>query len=960
MRTLLFLLLFVSGFAYAQPPINNPTPYEVCDDNNDGVAFFDLHTKDSEITGGNASLVVSYYVSQVDAQNDTNSITQNLFSSFLNQNVWVRVVDPADSSNPNYTTLSLVVNPLPIANQAPNMVVVDNPFDGTATFDLTSQTGYIGVGPATIITFYSNLADAQANTNPITNPSAYVNLSNPQTIGVRVTNAATGCFSINSFQLIVQYTNIVYIPDPVLKARLLNHYPSINTNNDNEIQVSEALATTFLNLTLSGCVTDFTGLESFTNATAININNDCNIGNFPIMPSVLTFGSSSNSATNTNSIDVTSFINLQTLNVSNNVNLTSINISGLTHLQSINASESKLTSIDLTGLINLQNLNLYRNNTLSSLDLNGLVNLQTLNCYITNISTLNLDGLSNLQNVICGGALTNFSATGTTNLNHLEVKFNSFTSLTLSESPNLNYLDCSNNSNMNSLFIKNGSNEQYLNFQNDNNLSFVCADESEITSVQTFLSQNNINNCQVNTYCSFIPGGNYNTITGAVTLDANNNGCDSNDLLLSKVRINISNGLSSGATCTDANGVYNFYPLIGNFTVTPEIENSTWFTFSPTNAIIPFTNANNNSITQNFCIVPNGVHNDLEVVVEPTSVARPGFNATYKLVLKNKGNQTLSNSTGLKLNYDTTKMSFVTSSIVTSNSGTGFLDFGYNIAPFETKVITITFNINSPIASSPTNINDVLNFVGTITTTVTDENPDDNSSTFNQVVVGAYDPNAVTCIEGATVSPSQIGNYLHYAINFENTGNYQAENVVVKDVIDVTKYDINSLQVLNTSNPAYIKVSGNVVEFIFENINLAAIHGNPPVGGHGDVLFKIKSLNNLVAGDIVSKTAKIYFDYNAPINTNNAETTFVALNNSIHQLDLSISIYPNPTSSTINIKCDSTIESIELYDIMGRILETSIEKSTEIKFDISDKQVGTYFLKITTEKGSKVEKIVKE
>ena len=32
----------------------------------------------------------------------------------------------------------------------------------------------------------------------------------------------------------------------------------------------------------------------------------------------------------------------------------------------------------------------------------------------------------------------------------------------------------------------------------------------------------------------------------------------------------------------------------------------------------------------------------------------------------------------------------------------------------------------------------------------------------------------------------------------------------------------------------------------------------------------------------------------------------------------------------------------------------------ETKLDISDKQIGTYFLKITTENGSKVEKIVKK
>jgi hypothetical protein len=50
MRTLLLLVLFVSGFAYAQPPITTPTPYEVCDDNSDGIyCSFLLSTKDADL-----------------------------------------------------------------------------------------------------------------------------------------------------------------------------------------------------------------------------------------------------------------------------------------------------------------------------------------------------------------------------------------------------------------------------------------------------------------------------------------------------------------------------------------------------------------------------------------------------------------------------------------------------------------------------------------------------------------------------------------------------------------------------------------------------------------------------------------------------------------------------------------------------------------------------------------------
>lgn len=50
----------------------------------------------------------------------------------------------------------------------------------------------------------------------------------------------------------------------------------------------------------------------------------------------------------------------------------------------------------------------------------------------------------------------------------------------------------------------------------------------------------------------------------------------------------------------------------------------------------------------------------------------------------------------------------------------------------------------------------------------------------------------------------------------------------------------------------------------------------------------------------------------------------------------------------------------ELYDVPHTILETVMEPSSSTKLDISIKSNGLYFLKIKTEKGSKVEKIVKE
>jgi len=73
-----------------------------------------------------------------------------------------------------------------------------------------------------------------------------------------------------------------------------------------------------------------------------------------------------------------------------------------------------------------------------------------------------------------------------------------------------------------------------------------------------------------------------------------------------------------------------------------------------------------------------------------------------------------------------------------------------------------------------------------------------------------------------------------------------------------------------------------------------------------------------------------------------------------------IQIYPNPAHSIITITNSiSNIESIELYDMSGRILRTEKVNKKEIKVDISNYLKGTYMVKIITDKGDFVKKIIK-
>jgi hypothetical protein len=131
------------------------------------------------------------------------------------------------------------------------------------------------------------------------------------------------------------------------------------------------------------------------------------------------------------------------------------------------------------------------------------------------------------------------------------------------------------------------------------------------------------------------------------------------------------------------------------------------------------------------------------------------------------------------------------------------------LLPFEKREITVTLKVNRPTDTPAVNAGDKLYLTASIL---------DNIFTLENTVVGSYDPNDKTCLQGDRVKPDMVGEYVDYLIRFENTGNYAAENVVVKDIIDTKRFDVSTLQITDASHEVYTRIEGNKVEFIFENI----------------------------------------------------------------------------------------------------------------------------------------------
>jgi hypothetical protein len=74
------------------------------------------------------------------------------------------------------------------------------------------------------------------------------------------------------------------------------------------------------------------------------------------------------------------------------------------------------------------------------------------------------------------------------------------------------------------------------------------------------------------------------------------------------------------------------------------------------------------------------------------------------------------------------------------------------------------------------------------------------------------------------------------------------------------------------------------------------------------------------------------------------------------------SVYPNPVSNIINFsnEANAVVSTIEMSDLNGRVVKTVNVNATEGQVSVSDLATGIYMMKITTDQGVAIKKIVKD
>ena len=444
-----------------------------------------------------------------------------------------------------------------------------------------------------------------------------------------------------------------------------------------------------------------------------------------------------------------------------------------------------------------------------------------------------------------------------------------------------------------------------------------------------------------------------NTVSGTLTYDIQNNDCASGTMPGAYIMMTLTHNNDIYYTYTDADGNYTFINV-------PDGESDVHvagqgpFTFSASPA--SYTVTTPGELTgNNFCIEEPEPLNDAVIIITPWENPRPGFPVAYNVMIYNAGNTTLNGD--VTVQFDDTKLIYVSSLPSMTLSGNTLTVPYVNLAPFTSKTIWVNFTVMTP----PTvNQGDVITVTGNVTPLVDDAFPINNEYICTRIATNSMDPNDITCREGEFITEEQADEYLHYTIRFQNTGDAEAVNIRVENLLDA-KLDPATFQPIGSSHDYRVEMVNNELKFIFEDINLPGEDNEPE--SHGFVVYRIKARPNVQLGDTFEATASIYFDFNEPIITNTATTTIQNAAGVKDFTDNTFIIYPNPASGNLNLKVATGFAgnvNAVVTNVLGKtVLSSALQmQGSATSLDITSLTSGVYFVTLTSEGKSATRKLV--
>ena len=176
---------------------------------NDGKIVFDLTERATTILKGQSAtqFLISYYKDAGFTQGI--AIPAAYQNTNATETIFVKVANKDNLTCVATTSFKIEVFALPVITAVVDLKQCDDDIDGFSIFNLEQAIAKITTNASNeTIGFFTTLADAQNNTNPISNQTSYTNLTvSNDAVYVRVSNA-NNCFRIAKLNLIISTTQI--------------------------------------------------------------------------------------------------------------------------------------------------------------------------------------------------------------------------------------------------------------------------------------------------------------------------------------------------------------------------------------------------------------------------------------------------------------------------------------------------------------------------------------------------------------------------------------------------------------------------------------------------------------------------------------------------------------------------------------------------------------------------------
>lgn len=443
-------------------------------------------------------------------------------------------------------------------------------------------------------------------------------------------------------------------------------------------------------------------------------------------------------------------------------------------------------------------------------------------------------------------------------------------------------------------------------------------------------------------------------VQGTVYSDDNSNGIrDGYEQGIPNQLVDIGNG-QSVVTLND--GQYFAYVDTGTYNLHKDA--SGFFaanTVTPASITLPVPAYFAQDTGNNFGLQISASTHDLVADLIPFSPVSPGQLSSYEVQVTNLSNNyeyyTDSLTMDPSLSPDPYYNSFTDFNTATN---TGYWEYN-NIYPFSSWPSPMVYDASLSLVYNQ----DLYSSAGIALLNNTDNNPGNNADTLHQIVVASYDPNFKQAnVPGRTamgyISTSQE---LKYSISFQNTGNGNAINIIVKDILDPS-FDLKSFRFISSSySQCDVRLAGDTVYFRLSGIQLPP-ESQTTTGSVAWVAYSIKPKQGLAGQTPLHNTASVYFDHNAPVTTNttihtidgNAPSDVQNIYN-----DGQLTIAPNPFGSQTNFKLQNMPGNKYNYavtDVLGRTVTEGVIMNGETKTLYRNSlSAGTYIITFSNENG---------